>query len=500
MAGDVGIDGLGLDAAGEALLASCQTVIHSAAAVSFDSPLDSAVEINLLGPVRVATTLARLHHDQAADPPAALPHLIAVSTAYVAGSRRGRAPEAMLADTPWSTEVPWRPEVDAARRARADSDADSRGPDRLAGFQRRARHELGAAGAPLLAAKAERLREEWVKDRMVDHRQGARPGSGLARRLRLHQVARRAGPARDERRSAAHDRPAVHHRVIAVRALPGLDSWLSHGRPGDHLLRQGAAQGVPRRPGGHRRRDPGRSGRRLHHGRRRSRPAGSSPTSSTRHRAPAIRSGTVSWSIWYRRGSSRIPWPTARTSPLPSRSGRSRAATGSSASCARPPGRCRRPRRPSFRCRCAVARPTGAHAWKSAGTRRNGRCPMSSYTARTPKPKQSSRWTDCSIFFPHCPRKTSGTFASIRPSSTGPISATTSTFPPSSLTPGCARRQGAGARRRDTQRSNRHDPGGAGPARRPGARTTAGRLRPREHPHRVERRRFVRLAGHPPLR
>ncbi|HUJ64251.1 MAG TPA: SDR family oxidoreductase, partial [Acidimicrobiales bacterium] len=34
MAGDVGADGLGLDAAGEELLGSCQIVIHSAAAVS----------------------------------------------------------------------------------------------------------------------------------------------------------------------------------------------------------------------------------------------------------------------------------------------------------------------------------------------------------------------------------------------------------------------------------------------------------------------------------
>src|SRR5712671_5187365 len=39
MAGDVGVDGLGLDPAGEALLASCQIVIHSAATVNFDSPL-----------------------------------------------------------------------------------------------------------------------------------------------------------------------------------------------------------------------------------------------------------------------------------------------------------------------------------------------------------------------------------------------------------------------------------------------------------------------------
>ncbi len=161
VAGDVGQDGLGLDPAGEELLASCDIVIHSAATVSFDSPLDAAVEINLLGPVRVANALNRLHRD------AQLPHLIAVSTAYVAGARRGHVPEATLPDTPWSTEIAWRPEVDAARRVRSDADAASRDPKMLSRFQHRARQELGAAGTPLLAAKAERLREEWVKDRLV---------------------------------------------------------------------------------------------------------------------------------------------------------------------------------------------------------------------------------------------------------------------------------------------------------------------------------------------
>jgi alcohol-forming fatty acyl-CoA reductase len=161
--GDVSADGLGLDSEGERLLASCQTVIHSAATVSFDSPLDAAVDINLLGPTRVAETLNRLPR---ADP-SALPHLIAVSTAYVAGSRRGRAPEATLSDTPWSTELPWRPEVDAARRARADADAESRDPKMLARFSRQARAELGAAGSPVLATKSERLRDEWVKDRLI---------------------------------------------------------------------------------------------------------------------------------------------------------------------------------------------------------------------------------------------------------------------------------------------------------------------------------------------
>ncbi len=164
MAGDVGVDGLGLDQAGRAVLASCDVVIHSAATVSFDSPLDSAVEINLLGPSRVAETLLQLS-GEAGGPG---PHLIAVSTAYVAGSRRGRAPESPLPDTPWSTEVDWRPEVAAARRARADTDAESRDPKMLARFQREARRELGAAGTPLLSARAEKFRQEWVNDRMVD--------------------------------------------------------------------------------------------------------------------------------------------------------------------------------------------------------------------------------------------------------------------------------------------------------------------------------------------
>ncbi|MFZ4721308.1 MAG: SDR family oxidoreductase, partial [Ilumatobacteraceae bacterium] len=48
--GDVSTDGLGLSDADKAIFAGCDTIIHSAAAVSFDSPLDLAVEINLLGP------------------------------------------------------------------------------------------------------------------------------------------------------------------------------------------------------------------------------------------------------------------------------------------------------------------------------------------------------------------------------------------------------------------------------------------------------------------
>jgi HAD superfamily hydrolase (TIGR01490 family) len=158
IAGDVTVDGLGLDDAGRELLSTCSTVVHSAATVSFDAPLDAAVEVNLLGPSRVAAALQQ----------GPRPHLIAVSTAYVAGGRRGPAPEALLSETPFSSRVPWREEVEAARRARSDAEAASRDPKQLARLRSAARAELGAAGVPLLAERTEKLRVDWAQDRMIE--------------------------------------------------------------------------------------------------------------------------------------------------------------------------------------------------------------------------------------------------------------------------------------------------------------------------------------------
>jgi HAD superfamily hydrolase (TIGR01490 family) len=157
--GDVSTDGLGLNDADRAIFASCDIVIHSAAAVAFDSPLDTAVEINLLGPTRIAETLNALD---------VAPHLVAVSTCYVAGNRRGNAPEQLVSDGPFDLGLNWRKEVTAARRLRSDTEAASRDPERLRGFRAEARAELGAAGAPALAAKTEQLRDRWVSDQLVE--------------------------------------------------------------------------------------------------------------------------------------------------------------------------------------------------------------------------------------------------------------------------------------------------------------------------------------------
>ena len=119
VAGDVGTDGLGLSGSDLELWLSADVIIHSAATVSFDSPLDTAVEVNLLGPQRIAN-LCNEH--------GVSPHLVAVSTCYVAGSRRGSAPEQLVDESPYFVEVDWRREVDAARRSRLDEETASRQP------------------------------------------------------------------------------------------------------------------------------------------------------------------------------------------------------------------------------------------------------------------------------------------------------------------------------------------------------------------------------------
>lgn len=159
IAGDVARDGLALDDDGRAALASCDIVVHSAATVAFDAPLDGAVEVNLLGPSRVAATLEDL---------GVTPHLVSVSTCYVAGNRRGAAPEEPVEASPFFVDIAWPAEVEGARRARQDAEATSRTPEMLRRFRKEAHRELGAAGTPALAAKTEQRRQAWVKERMVE--------------------------------------------------------------------------------------------------------------------------------------------------------------------------------------------------------------------------------------------------------------------------------------------------------------------------------------------
>jgi len=180
VAGDVAQDGLGLDERGRDALADADVVVHSAAAVAFDAAYDAAVEVNLLGPARVVAALRELSgRRQERRPDASPTHLVSVSTAYVAGTHQGQAAEILATDAVAAgararthdtvvTEVDIAAEVAAARRLRADTEAASRQPSRLAELSAAARRELGPAGVHLLAERTERLRDDWVRAQLVE--------------------------------------------------------------------------------------------------------------------------------------------------------------------------------------------------------------------------------------------------------------------------------------------------------------------------------------------
>jgi fatty acyl-CoA reductase len=128
-------------------------VIHCAATVSFDPPIDEGFETNLLGAVRFYEAVLKS---------ASTPHLVHVSTAYVAGSRKGVIPEATL-----DHKVDWREEAQLALRARKDVEADSRKPEQLDSFMSKARREHSRAGPVSVADDAEERRTSWVNKRLI---------------------------------------------------------------------------------------------------------------------------------------------------------------------------------------------------------------------------------------------------------------------------------------------------------------------------------------------
>lgn len=164
LSGDVASEGLNLTDDDLELLANCDVFIHSAATVSFDAPLDQAVEVNLCGPRCVAETIISARDKFKITKEH---HMIAISTAYVAGKRRGPSPELPLSETSFSIDVDWRAEVEIARVLRAEIELRSRESKTLELFRKKAGHELGAAGIPVLVAKQEKLRTEWIHDEMV---------------------------------------------------------------------------------------------------------------------------------------------------------------------------------------------------------------------------------------------------------------------------------------------------------------------------------------------
>ena len=130
-------------------------VIHGASTVSFDPPIDEAFDTNVGGAFGVYGALLESGSN---------PRVVHVSTAYVAGIRKGVSPEASLTHS-----VDWRAEYEAAKSARVRVENESRDPEALRGFLNAAKANNSKAGPQAVAADAEAARIAWVTKTLVDH-------------------------------------------------------------------------------------------------------------------------------------------------------------------------------------------------------------------------------------------------------------------------------------------------------------------------------------------
>ncbi|GAA4287028.1 HAD-IB family hydrolase [Georgenia daeguensis] len=130
-------------------------VIHSASTVSFDLPVDEAFTANVGGPVSLYEALTATGAD---------PHVVHVSTSYVAGLRKGVAEERAL-----DHEIDREVELASAVAAREAAEKESRTPEVLGRLLDEAKQEHRRAGARAVADAAEAARVEWVRQQLVEH-------------------------------------------------------------------------------------------------------------------------------------------------------------------------------------------------------------------------------------------------------------------------------------------------------------------------------------------
>lgn len=174
--GNVHAPSLGLgDEDLQELSETVDVVIHSAASVVFDAPLDAAVDSNVRGTVGLLK-LARGWSRR--------PLFMHISTAYVAGNIRGAAPEEPPGETtPNGTTLDAREEILGLDAVVAEVEKDSQEKGLLRRFETEARNELGMVGEEEeVAARVDQLRRAWMRERLVER------GTGRARELGWNDV------------------------------------------------------------------------------------------------------------------------------------------------------------------------------------------------------------------------------------------------------------------------------------------------------------------------
>ena len=231
-----------------ALPTDLDAVVHCAGDVSFDPPVDEGFRTNVQG---ARELLARVRE---AGPDI---HYVHISTAYVAGRRRGSIPEGPVPQVvDLEAELAW------GLGQRQAIEHRSRGTEVLTAERKKAEKEHSRAGLLTAANATEAARKQWVKDELV------RVGAERARSLGwtdCYTFTKALGEriveehARTNRVSIV--RPSIIESAL-VQPVPGLDRGLQDDGAADPGLRPRRAAGDARRRRHDRRRRTGRPRRR----------------------------------------------------------------------------------------------------------------------------------------------------------------------------------------------------------------------------------------------
>ena len=236
-----------------ALPSDLDCVVHCAADTAFDRAIDVAFTTNVVGCERLYAALIAS---------GSRPHLVHVSTAYVAGLRRGPVLEG-----PAALNVSWKSEVDAVAGLRGFVELESRLPDVLEHLTREAQAAQGRSN-PSGVARASRRCAPRVGDAQIGRR---RAGAARARSdFRISTASPRRSASRSSKRSRASTawRCRCCGRAITesalIRPYPGWIKGFKMAEPIIHAYGRGDLAESPAGPRQRAGRDASRLCRECH--------------------------------------------------------------------------------------------------------------------------------------------------------------------------------------------------------------------------------------------
>lgn len=128
-------------------------IVHCAGDVSFDPPVDEGFRTNVQGARELLARVSEAGSDI---------HYVHISTAYVAGRRRGSIPEGPVPQVvDLEAELAW------GLSQRQEIEYRSRGTEVLTAERKKAEKEHSRAGLLTAANATEEARKQWVKDELV---------------------------------------------------------------------------------------------------------------------------------------------------------------------------------------------------------------------------------------------------------------------------------------------------------------------------------------------